>query len=37
MAWFADTIGKSDAIGIAPLFVFIDCVPIALVPFAAWN
>jgi hypothetical protein len=37
MAWFPDTIRKSGAIGCAPIFVFIDCVPIALVPFAAWK
>lgn len=36
-AWFPDTIRKSGAIRFAPIFVFIDCVPIALVPLAAWK
>ena len=37
MAWFPDTTRKSGAIRFAPIFFFIDCVPIALVPFAAWK
>ncbi len=37
MAWFPDRIRKRGAIRFAPIFVFIDCVPIALVPFAAWK
>jgi hypothetical protein len=37
MAWFPDTTRKSGAIRFAPIFFFIDCVPIALVPFAAWR
>jgi hypothetical protein len=35
MVWFPDAIRKSGAIRFAPIFVFIDCIPIALVPYAA--
>src|SRR6267154_5793828 len=37
MAWFPDTIRNNSAARFAPMFVFIDCVPIALVPLAAWK